>query len=394
MINVYLLGRFEIIVNGKKASQVLNSSKKGKLLLQYLLLHKEESITSSDLCEVLWPNDSSANPESALKTLVSRIRAILNQFDENLGKCIVTSRGAYRWNNELECTVDVLAFEARCQELLRIQTIDEAIAKEFEDVLGMYVGDLSRGNEGETWFVSRSTYYHTLYLRLAAHTVRLMKPQNQLEAIIRICRRALDIDSFDETMHLELMDALVRSNRSNEALIQYRHATNLHYNYLGIRPPERIQNFYKHIIQADQSLGMDISSIRKALQEGDAESGAFICEYAIFKDIYRLLIRNFSRMANGMYLGIVMLSSVDGQTIEPGMLDKAMTFLLRAMRKNLRRGDTITRYSSSQYALLLPAVNNETGRIILERIRTAFYNQYSETSLTFSYKIGPMEEVK
>ena len=119
MINVYLLGRFEMIVNGKKASQVLNSSKKGKLLLQYLLLHKDESITSSDLCEVLWPNDSSANPESALKTLVSRIRAILLNFDEDLGKCIVTSRGAYRWNNELDCTVDVLLFEARCQELLR-----------------------------------------------------------------------------------------------------------------------------------------------------------------------------------------------------------------------------------------------------------------------------------
>lgn len=391
MINVYLLGRFEIVVNGKKASQVLNSSKKGKLLLQYLLLHRDESITSSDLCEVLWPNDSSANPESALKTLVSRIRAILTQFDENLGKCIVTSRGAYRWNNELDCTVDVLAFETRCQELLRVQAIDDTIAKEFEDVLGMYVGDLSRGNEGETWFVSRSTYYHTLYLKLATHTVKLLKQQNQLESIIRICRRALDIDSFDETMHLELMDALVRSNRSNEALVQYRHATNLHYNYLGIRPPERIQNFYKHIIQADQSLGMDINSIRKALLEGENETGAFACEYAIFKDIYRLMVRNFSRLGNSMYLGIVMLSTVSGQTPEPGVLEKAMAFLQRAMMKNLRRGDTITRYSSSQYALLLPSVNNETGRIILERIRTAFYNQYSESSLTFSYKIGPIE---
>lgn len=394
MVNVYLLGKFEMIVDGKKASQVLNNSKKGKLLLQYLLLHKEASITSSDLCEVLWPNDCSANPESALKTLVSRIRAILDQFDDTLGKCIVTSRGAYRWNNELECTVDVLEFEARCQELLRASAMDDTAIKQFEDTLGMYMGDLSRGNEGETWLVSRSTYYHTLYLKVAAHAVRLLKVQNAFEAIIRICRRALDIDSFDEVMHLELMDALVKSNRSNEALIQYRHATNLHYNYLGIRPPERIQNFYKQIIQADQSLGTDIDSIRKSLQEGDNDSGAFVCEYAIFKDIYRLMLRNFARMANGMYLGIVMLSSVGSQSIEPAALDKAMNYLLQAMSTNLRRGDTITRYSSSQYALLLPCVSQDTGRVIMERIRNAFYSQHSNAGLTFSYKIGPVEEPK
>ncbi len=392
MIRVFLLGKFEIMVDGKSASKVLSNSKKGRLMLEYLILHKDESIASSDLYEVLWPNEASSNPESALKTLVSRMRAAMSAFDETLGKCIVTSRGAYRWNTDLPCSIDVFEFEELCRELSRVTSMNRATEEKFEKALTMYAGDMNSGSDGESWIVSRSAYYHTLYLRTAYLAIRLLKENKDYEGIIRICRRALDVDAFDETMHIELMEALVKTNRSNEALVQYRHATNLHYNYLGMRPPEKIQNFYKQIIQADQSLGMDIDSIRKSLQENDPTNGAFICEYAIFKDIYQLLMRNFSRLGNGMYLAIVMLSSSSGQVIEPLVLDGAMRTLLNAMISSLRKGDTVTRYSPSQYALLLPSVSYETGRMVMERIRNTFYRQCVDSSLTLSYKLGPVED--
>ena len=43
----------------------------------------------------LWSEDKSANPENALKTLVSRLRALLNQMSPGLGKCIVADRGYF-----------------------------------------------------------------------------------------------------------------------------------------------------------------------------------------------------------------------------------------------------------------------------------------------------------
>lgn len=392
LIEIFLLGKFDIVVDGVNASKVLSNSKKGKMMLEYLILHKDESISSSDLYEVLWPNEASSNPESALKTLVSRMRASMSKFDPDLGKAIVTSRGAYRWNSDLPARIDVFEFEALCRELSKATEMTRAVEDKFEKALSMYTGDLNAGNDSESWLVSRSAYYHTLYLRTAYLSIRLLKEKKDYDGVIRICRRALDIDAFDETMHLELMEALVKTNRSNEALVQYRHATNLHYNYLGMRPPEKIQNFYKQIIQADQSLGMDIDSIRKSLQESDPTNGAFICEYAIFKDIYQLLMRNFSRLGNGMFIAIVMLSSPGGQYIEPLVLDGAMRTLLNAMVASLRKGDTVTRYSPSQYALLLPSVSHETGRMVMERIRNAFYRQYVDSTLSLSYKLAPVED--
>ena len=218
MIKINLLGRFEISTNDEGPSLFFDKSKKGSQFLQYLLL-KEEYIPSSELYKVLWPGDAIGNPESALKTLVFRTRAKLNRYDKRLGKCIVTDAGGYYWSDDFTYAVDIYLFEKRCKELLNVRDIVEVPVSEFEDVLGMYAGDLGHGDEGGYLVVSRNAYYHTMYLRLAAHAVSLLKRKNQLEAIIRICRRALRIDPYDETMRMALVDALARSKKSSEVLL-------------------------------------------------------------------------------------------------------------------------------------------------------------------------------
>ena len=96
--------------------------------------------------------------------------------------------------------------------------------------------------------------------------------------IIRASRVALDIDAFDERLHLDLMDALVKSGRNNESLQQYRHATHMYYRYLGSQPPAGIQEFYKQIITAGNELEMNIDIIRRELSEMGGVTGAFVCE--------------------------------------------------------------------------------------------------------------------
>ena len=215
MIKIYLLGRFEISTNNRQTSLFFDKTKKGSQFLQYLLL-KEEYIPSTELYKVLWPGNSIGNPESALKTLVFRTRTKLNRYDKQLGKCIVTDSGGYYWSDDFAYAVDIYLFEKRCRELLNVKDIDEVSLAAFEDALGLYVGDLGHGDEGGFLVVSRSAYYHTLYLRLAAHAVCLLKQKNHLEAIIRICRRVMRIDPYDEMIRLALTDALARTNQARE----------------------------------------------------------------------------------------------------------------------------------------------------------------------------------
>lgn len=77
-------------------------------------------------------------------------------------------------------------------------------------MLRLYTGNLLQGNE-EEWVVNRSVTLHTAYLKLVYQYLNLLKEQELYEEIINVCRTALDVDAFDETLHLQLMNALVKT---------------------------------------------------------------------------------------------------------------------------------------------------------------------------------------
>ena len=244
----------------------------------------------------------------------------------------------------------------------------------------LYAGELLPNSDMDAWVVARSVFLHNMYLKAVQHYIVLLKGEDAHDEIAQVCRLALDVDAFDATLNLELMTALLKIGRSSEALAQYNHATDLHYNQLGIQPPEGMLAFYKKLIKIDNASKTDIDSIRAELCADDTRSGAFVCEYVIFKDIYQLHMRNLSRLGTTMFIALV----------EPLMLDKLMRLLLSALQNNLRRGDTISRYNSTQYAVLLPSVSYETGRIPLERVKKAFYKMYSNPSFVVSYRLAPI----
>ena len=85
-IQISMLGRFTIMVDGVDLVAQLSKSKKGLSLLQYLILQEGMPVPNQQLYEVLWPSEASSNPESALKTLISRLRSILAKYSSTLSR--------------------------------------------------------------------------------------------------------------------------------------------------------------------------------------------------------------------------------------------------------------------------------------------------------------------
>ena len=219
-IRVFMLGRFEIIADGNEVIKNLGSSKKRIMLLEYLLLNRDKTIHMKDLFEVLWPGENSANPESALKTLVSRLRSTLAGYTPLLSDCIVTDRGGYRWNSALDCEIDMYAFEDLCVEMLETPRFAAGTRERMGKIMSLYAGELLPGAETEAWVAARSVALHNLYLRAVQHYVELLKPLELWEEIAQMCRMALDVDAFDSALNLELMSALLKIGHNNEALAQ------------------------------------------------------------------------------------------------------------------------------------------------------------------------------
>ena len=127
------------------------------------------------------------------------------------------------------------------------------------------------------------------------------------------------------------------------------------------------------------------------LQSESGESTAFVCDYSIFKDIYKLNTRNLERLNITIFLRLItVLPTEEKEHTDLLLLDKVMNLLLDALKHNLRKGDTISRYGPSQFAILLPAVNHKAGTIALERVKKAFYSQNSIPDFVIRYNIKPI----
>lgn len=191
-VRICMLGEFHITCDGRNVDDIVNKSRKGMALLQYLVLQHGESVPVFRLIEALWANDTSSNPESALKTLVSRLRVILGQVSPALSHCLHTERGSYRWSPEPGVTVDVYDFEALEAELSACETLDEASQAGFRQAMALYAGNLLHGSVQEEWIMGRSAVLHDAYLRLIYRYLALLGEKENYTEIINVCRTALE----------------------------------------------------------------------------------------------------------------------------------------------------------------------------------------------------------
>lgn len=390
-VKIKMFGNFEICVNGNVVLAQLKQAKKTCLLLEYLILKQDRAVSHEELLDMLWSEKESTNPATALRTLLHRYRSLVESSGlPELTDSILTARGSYQWNPELDCEIDVFEFERLCQEARAIGMPNRERIERYLHVLALYTGPLLTNSADEIWVVPKSVYYHDLFLETVFTLIDLLKNEEEHDMIVQVCRKAMDVDMFDERLHLELMMALVKTGKKREALSQYYFATDLHYKQLGVQPSEEIRAVYKLIVQADQEMEADIEKVQGMLEAEDDGRGAFVCEYEIFKEIYQLQRRMIERYNSTMFLALLTISNTYEQRFDNLVLDSIMKQLLHVTQQNLRRGDTVSRYSAMQYVILLPSVSYETGRMVMDRVKKSFYKEYVKSSVMLTYKLRPL----
>lgn len=389
-IRIQMMDTFAIYINERKIDLLVNKSRKGASLVQFLISHRGRPVPNNKLLSTLWSEETSSNPENALKTLVSRLRTLLNQISPELGSCLVADRGSYHWECLPGMTVDLYEID---QILERLEDKDLPEAEQMQlygTLMGYYSGDMLQSSEHNEWAVVEAAKLHERYVNAVLAYIELLKRKGMHKDIISVCRRALEVDNFDDHLHIELMMALIHMNRSGEALQQYKHVVEMNYRYLGVQPSEELQEFYKQIVTAGKTLDFNLQAIRNELRENDKRK-AYVCEYAVFKEIYNLQMRNLERMGTSMFLAIIMIRPYNEQVLDNIRQNCIMNGLLQILCDNLRKGDIITRFAPALYALLLPTVNYATGNMVMERIKRVFYRKYPNSNIVFDYRVGPLE---
>lgn len=390
-VSITLLGGFTMNVDEEILTDEVNRSQKIWNVLSYLIVHRDRNVPQSEFIEQFWPDENSSNPVNALKTLLYRVRAMLEPlFGADIDP-ILSQRGSYSWNRAIECSVDADEFERLCQKAAEARLSDEKRMDLYRRADALYRGDFLPKLSNELWTIPITARYHNLYLKSVKEFAALLEKHEAFEEMAGVCMRASLIDQLDEEIHILIVRALLRQGKDAAALAHYESATDLLYRNLGVRPSQELRALYTEIMAVEKGLETDLEVIQGDLREAAARPGAFVCEYGFFKEAYRLEARRAARSGQSVHVGLITVSLPDGGVPALNVLGATMDQLLQVMVGNLRRGDVVSKYSGAQFVVMLPAANFEDSTMVMERIVSAFYRQHRRNFLKLSYRLRALD---
>lgn len=393
-VQIRLLGDFDILVDGVRQDNLAAKSLKGVSLMEYLILQRGRPVPVQRLIRELWSGNRYDRPEGALKTMVSRFRALLNGIHPRLGSCIVSEQGAYRWVSGEDINVDVLEMIERL-ERVQTETSREAKIACYRRVLELYQGDLFQTGDLCNGAMQAS-WLHREFLYAMYAWIELLKTGGDYEEICRVCREAILVDSQDEQLHIELMRAMMLMNHTSEAIGEFRFITKAAHQQ-DWNAARNLNEDYQRMMKAGEQVLQTLSNLYEELTDSSGrQAGPFFCDFDAFKEIYSIQERTVERLGSTMFLGVIMINHPDEVSIVAR--ESAMTAVCEILRGNLRRGDVVTRAAPTVFAMLLPTVSYSTGGMVMERIEKLFYEEFPNKSVSLSARVTPLggriEELK
>lgn len=165
------------------------------------------------------------------------------------------------------------------------------------------------------------------------------------------------------------------------------------YDSLGVRPSGEMETIYEELqkIQHDHESNIDI--IQEELRE-EKTSGAFFCEYGVFRKIYALKSRSSSRLGISVHLALVSLY-LDFQVSKDkndyaSLIGEGMKVLEDTLLKRLRSSDIVCRYSVNQFLVMLPACQYEDAKMVVNRLKDSFCKSGKTNKLLLQYSIDEL----
>lgn len=394
-IKITMLGGFKIESGGVVIQDTAARTHQLWHLIEYLVAFRHKTVSQEELIRALWPKSNIENPSNALKNLVYRIRSLLtSQKLPHARDVILLSQGCYRWNNELDTYVDTEEFEEICNQAAAAGLSQNARIKKYMDAIEIYQGDFLPGSCYEGWVVPVASHYRSLYFKCVYAVLGILQEQNRYADIEVICKKALGIDQFDENAHKYLITALVKQGAQTQALAHYNYVTDLFFRELGVNPSSAIRDLYRDVIKTINDVETDINIVKEDLRESNQTSGAFYCEYEVFKSLYRLEARTAARSGQAIFVSLLTVSDSQGGMLDLKLQSKVMDNLAEVIKNGLRKGDVFSRFSATQYVLMLPTLTYENCMMVMDRIIKRYKQTYRSKAIEILAKIQPLSPIE
>jgi DNA-binding SARP family transcriptional activator/tetratricopeptide (TPR) repeat protein len=264
---IQLCGRLKVDFEGRHVTPALRG-RQGRVLLAYLVINRGRSVSRDELIEAIWPDISPADPAAALRTQLSRLRSAL-------GPDAVAGRDTVELRLPENTWIDVEAAERA------IRVAHSALkASDWKDAwahahiaLNIAGRPFLAGFEAP-WVEEVQWELEELELRSREVIARagIGLGGSELAGAERSARALIRAAPFRESGYLNLMQTLVASGNTAEALRTYDDLRKLLARELGSAPSAEIQALHRKLLSGHATPPAPVDKI--AAGAGPADSGA------------------------------------------------------------------------------------------------------------------------
>jgi DNA-binding SARP family transcriptional activator len=245
-VYLYLLGRFEILREGRNLRADEWPRRKAAALIKYLAIQKR--LVKDQAIDLFWPESDFDSGANNLYRTLHDLRQTLNKsLGEDTSDLLFKFEDGVLSLNEL-VWVDALEFEHLCSTLTKNQ--DVRIAS-LEEALALYKGDLLPDDLYAEWTLTQRESLRRQHRDASLVLSTLYRDARQYDRIFPLLSPLLVYDKADEPVHRELMRAYALAGRRHDALRQYQTCVEALASELDLAPEPETSALYTQILNGE-----------------------------------------------------------------------------------------------------------------------------------------------
>ena len=401
-IYVQMLGGFSITVGDEKLDLGSNSKANFLKLTEIVLLRGMGGVSKRDLIDGIFGHKSLLDENNSLNNLLHQARTQLKKAGMPGRKIIDGKRGVYAPENnpDYEYILDVQEFEDVCLKA-KSEKKDDKKLYYYQKALGIYGGELLPEFATDYWVILESVRLKRLYDDVVDFLGKHYKEAEDFEALFDLYDKANKIYP-DNGWQIEMIDALILRKEYKTAYELYTKCAHYYQDELEVPIPDALRSCYERLSDNVRVVTDDIRQIQANIirkdeklksEMGTRKIGAYLCPFTSFIDVYHVLRRNLERRGSSIFMMLCTLVDYEGKPIQnQEKLNARAEILQQSLSEGLRKGDVYTKYSSSQYLILLIGTKREDCAIIYQRLSRRV-KELAGSRAEFRYRIVSLAEI-
>lgn len=378
-INFKMFGRFYLNYDNRQYDVSEMLGRQLSSLVAYFVYYRNRIVSKDMLISAFWPE--SENPNSAIKYAIFRLRnELAKTFDFDW---IITSKMGYMLNPELDVVVDLDKFEDNYSKLLA--------EKKFSDLefLDEMTGEFLEEFDDE-WILSIREYFseskNKAIVTICDEEFRKGSP-NYAE-IIQVCKSALEINQYSESLIYFYCRSLIETRDYNKALTYFEKTKRKFQDELGIPLSDNIRELFTG---AESEVGktVRIDEISKDFEEDSLTNGPLFCSQLTFKKLYQIYVRKARRDNSNYHILLFEIKSLKAN--KQDYLHEALENILV---ESLRRTDIYTSFTTNNFGILVEVKQSEDIFVVIERIQKKFYAKVNSKVARLLYHERSLNKVE